>query len=279
MNRWTISLCLMSLVPSCADLGEVDEIEEVPEQMTEEEASDLGEAESLASASEERPCGDNTVAILRDPSGADVVFCTAGDGVVAVGERGTREMPSVIAAQGRPCPRDLYRALAPGQPVPAALDFPCREAVIEERAPVAAEDTQRAAGGYCSASVGPANFKKDHCDVVPNVFTPQHPGGFFYCIKDVLWGWHDRNLAGSLGEEGDGGNERVAACGGPIRFRAWWRWDVGDSWVASLDATVGAGGWWGWGIYEMDGGEDIDVRFRVDSLGGTHRHTGIFEDW
>jgi hypothetical protein len=277
MTRWTLQLCLIAFVPACADLGEVEE--PPPEEAQAPPVGD--ETEALAAATQERPCGAKTIAVLRDHRGADVVFCSAGPGVVAVGERGNREMPTVIGAQGRVCPGDLYRALAPGKPVPREIDFPCVEKAIErpDGEPVLIEDTQRAAGDYCSASVGPSNFKNDHCDVVPDAFTPGYDGGFFYCIKDVLWGWHDRNLAGSLGDEGDGGNERVAACGGPIRFRAWWRWDVGDSWVASLDTTVGAGGWYAWGIYEFDGGEDIDVRFRVDSLGGTHRHTGIFEDW
>ena len=281
------SLLPVLLASACSSFEETP----LPPPDEEEPSEEQGpappvDAEGVAGASDEAPCGERTIAVLHEESGVDVIFCRLADGVVGFGERGPAGVPSVIGDLALACPGDVYRRLRPDSPVPAELDGSCTEVASrkpDERELATPIEPAPWEADWCSSSPGASNFYNDHCAAVVD-HSKNVSGGwdelkYYYCTN-TLWGWHDRNLAGSLGgEEGDSGYERVVACGGSIRFRAWWRWDVGDSWIGSLDFTVGSGGWAHWWIYEANGGEDIDVRFRVDSLGGTHRHTGVFEDW
>lgn len=247
----------------------------------------------LRDASAERPCGDRTIANVEHESGVTVTFCQLDEGVIAIGESGAEGTRSLLAQlHAEPaslCPGELFHAVAPDQEIPAALSQGCDDGESQLRIPeletqrdradalTADADPQTLLGNYCGPS-GPNNFYLDRCVPVQDGLIG-NPNSY-WCINNALWGWHDRTMSSQLGgEEGDWGEETVAACGGSIRFRALWRWDVGDSWITDLDVTIGSGGWYHWIIAETDGGEDIDVRFKVESLGGTHRHTGIFSDW
>lgn len=285
----SLAACTMPL--GCDADGDVewivdDDVERVVEH-------DDAEILPLVAAGHERPCGDDTVAVVQHESGVTLSFCELDDGVIAIGESGPEGTPSVLKQlheePARVCPADLFRAVAPEAVVPAALERPCDDNLELLRAPelrmqaepaaalVGESDPQALLGNYCGGS-GPNNFNVDWCQYFLDGL--QGDPSSYYCINNQLWGWHDRSMSGQLGgEEGDWGEETVAACGGSIRFRAFWRWDVGDAWVTSLDVSVGAGGWYNWTIAEIHGSEDIDVRFRVDSQGGTHRHAGVFEDW
>jgi hypothetical protein len=263
----------------------------VPGGMNPDDAPPVPEA-AVGGASAERPCGDRTLAVVHHATGNTVTFCNLANGVVAVGETaplGTPSLLSRFSPETSLCPRDVFAAVAPDRAIPAAIDRSCERVASRslakqrndlELAPAALANDVTAASA-CNAS-GPTNFHNDHCLAVQD-WSKNYSGGwygtkFYYCIADQLWGWHDRWSTAYIGE-GDTGYERVAACNGSIRFRAWWRWDEGDSWIASLDTTVAANAYYVWYIAEWDGGEDIDVRFRVDSAGGVHRHTGIFEDY
>jgi hypothetical protein len=184
----------------------------------------------------------------------------------------------------RICPADLFRALAPERALPTEFARACDASraeplptdVARRLEPAVVSSAVLTGADYCGAN-GASNFVRDACNDLKTTQTDELRS--YYCISE-LWGWHDRAMTWQLGgEEGDYGEERVAACGGSIRFRAFWRWDVGDSWITSLDVTIGSGGRYTWYIAETGGGEDIDVRFKVDSAGGTHRHAGLFVDW
>jgi hypothetical protein len=289
--------CGLALYTASLGCDTEDDVEDAEAASLEEDAASVqndAEILPLRDASPERPCGDRTVANVQHESGVTVTFCELGEGVIGIGEsgpEGTRSLLQQLHGEpARVCPGDLYRVVAPGEAVPAALERGCDDseplltsAELEahgERTDVltAGADPQALLGNYCGGS-GANNFNLDHC--VPLLLDLSGDPNSYWCIHNALWGYHDRTMSGQLGgEEGDWGEEMVAACGGSIRFRAYWRWDVGDAWISSLDVSIGSGGWYHWVIAETDGGEDIDVRFKVDSLGGgTHRHAGIFEDW
>ncbi len=130
---------------------------------------------------------------------------------------------------------------------------------------------------YCNAG-GATLFDSERCSHVRSWRDADPLGTSMWCITD-FWGWHDRTMSDVRGEEGNLGNDVVAICNGTARFRAWWRWDEGDSWIGSLDAIYGHASLHVWQLEYHGGFEDIDVRFRVDSVdGGIHRHTGRFAD-
>ncbi|HLL85456.1 MAG TPA: hypothetical protein VK420_22480 [Longimicrobium sp.] len=231
----------------------------------------------------DRPCGDQTVDVLRGERGGTFAFCVAPDGQELTFEDGEEGVPSMLDGSGltaAACASEIYRYLAPDREVPEALLKSC-----EGRTPLPEEPrarVQRLAPiqmtlPYCGTS-GAVNFQKERCDAYLPLY-PNDPHSQ-WCITDK-WGWHDRALSWQLaGEEGDYGSEAIASCGGSTRFRAFWRWDVGDKWFTAVDKTVLPGHWAIVSIYTTGWSEDIDVRFRATSAKGAfHRHTGLFEDY
>lgn len=261
-----------------------------------EESALAGGPETAASAAEnvlghdaDHPCGKDTLAVVETGPESAVYFC--GNGVLeGIGEVAPLGTGSAISAHGfkdvsAMCAADIFRALAPDRAVPQRLLESCAAAPpavrqaqaqairAEGRGPSGPPDATIEALNYCSAS-GPANFINERCAAVTDCSVGADCST--WCIAD-LWGWHERALSWQLGEEGNSGEEHVASCNGNTRFRAWWRDDIGDSWISLTDDTIlsGSWGWWYW--YSTS---EVDFRFRADSNPGAgHRHTGIFMDW
>jgi hypothetical protein len=255
----------------------------------------------LAGASADRPCGEHTTAVVEHESGSTLTFCVLDEaGVVAIGESrpiGTASLLSEIGYNDSSmCPADVLRWAAPDREVPAELEAACdptqqrlrttlaEDGTVETHDVDAPQDLQSVlhpdalASNYCGSN-GATLFNSERCSFTKSWWQADPLANSMWCIN-TFWGWHDRSLYGTRGDEGNLGNDTVAVCSGTVRFRAWWRWDVGDSWIGSLDGIYGHGTLNVWQIEYHGGWEDIDIRFRVESNDGVgvHRHTGRFKD-
>jgi hypothetical protein len=255
----------------------------------------------LANVNQDLPCGDDTVAVLKSDAGSQVVFCAHDQGAMSVGEISMtgREILRDIGYEPRnTAPADLYRMLAPGRAVPERLlavsdpaSPPSKQGRAVEYIEIADPILPSMDGlgqpvkplnhnydHFCGPN-GRTNFKNERCGYVSNVWC-QGNCEAEWCI-DIFWGWHDRSMTGTIGEEGDYGREWVAACNGNVRFRAFFRWDVGDAWATKVDVIINPGGLVSWSSSCIDASEDCDVRFRSESADGVgvHRHTGHFSDY
>lgn len=260
-----------------------------------------GEAIPLANVRQDLPCGDDTVAVLKSDTGSQVVFCAHEAGAMSVGEISMtgREILRDIGYEPRKTtPADLFRMLAPQSPLPERLVAVSDPASAPSNKPRAVEYIEiedpimPSSDGlgqpvkplnhnydhYCGPS-GRTNFKNEWCGYVSNTWC-QGNCAAEWCI-DIFWGWHDRSMTGTIGEEGDLGREWVAACNGNVRFRAFFRWDAGDAWATKVDVIINPGGLVSWSSGCTNASEDCDVRFRSESADGVgvHRHTGHFSDY
>lgn len=252
----------------------------------------------LVGATADMPCGDHTTKVVRHESGSTLTFCVLDeDGVVAIGESRPIGTPSLLADIGyhesAMCPADVLRLVAPDEDVPDELEVACdptqlrTHARLNDDGSVEAHEVgmadeltsplDPAAVNYC-ANNGASLFDTYECEDMRDWYWGNPLAHSIWCVTS-LWGWHDRSMYGTRGDEGNVGADVVAVCSGSARFRAWWRWDVGDAWIGSLDGTYANGSLNSWEIAYIGGLEDIDIRFRVDSTGtGVHRHTGRFTD-
>lgn len=233
------------------------------------------------------PCGDKLISTVIHENGTRYYFCILdAAGVTAYGEHAPPGAPSLLTTtHDETCAADVWRMVAPASEVPAELDAACTRTGdspdVDWETKSHGSRPNPATWDYCSGGgVGLANWV--------NTWHPFYiDWQFHYAYNDqahwvieTLWGWHDRSMTGTspLSEEANIGEETIAACSGTVRFRAWWRWDAGDSWIISVDQNVGSGGRFTWNISYTGGSEDIDVRFRSDSVTGVHRHAGVFLD-
>jgi hypothetical protein len=190
--------------------------------------------------------------------------------------RGTSALEILLATTDTDVP--VPRALLAGVDRGLADTAAATRAIVD--APVVTWSGDVGAGAartnYCGAS-GATSFAKNacfHCDPYDDCDD--------WCVTD-LWGWHDRNLGGWMGEEGNVGMETTAACVGQVRVRAFYAEDSGDAWQTKIDKVIGAGTSTTYGlIYHSVAifGQDYDIRLRAESKsgGGVHRHSGYFLD-
>jgi hypothetical protein len=248
---------------------------------------------ALAHADDDHPCGDATVADVTTTNGNRLQLCSMPNGVEAFIETGPTGRASAVraSAPARPaCALELLLATTTDEtPVPAALLSACRDSDLAATAAftrrvvegpvttyVAQADTRTPRANYCGAS-GASSFSSSecfHCDPYDDCDD--------WCITD-LWGWHDRNFAGWMGDEGNVAMETTAACTGQVRVRAYYAEDAGDAWETKVNKVINAGTSTTYGmIYHSVAifGQDYDFRLRAtsESSGGVHRHSGYFLD-
>lgn len=301
-----LTLCCAALAcdpehPDIDDDAPAVEADDAPAALTEQLTEPSTEEIPLAGATADAPCGEHTTAVVEHESGSTLTFCVLDEaGVVAIGESRPIGTPSLLAEIGyndsAMCPADVLRWAAPDREVPAELEAACDPLEQRLRTTIAEDGTVQThdvdapndlqsvlhpdalATNYCGSN-GATLFNNERCSFTKSWWQADPLANSMWCIN-TFWGWHDRSLYGTRGDEGNLGNDTVAVCNGNVRFRAWWRWDVGDAWIGSLDGIYGHGTLNIWQIEYHYGWEDIDIRFRVESSDGVgvHRHTGRFKD-
>lgn len=292
----SVALCA-SLTTTACDSVDPDDSHDADEVVLDEP---VDTEIALVGATADKPCGERTSKVVQHESGSTLTFCVLDeDGVVAIGESRAIGTPSVLDELGyreaSMCPADVLRVVAPDEEVPEELELACDPTELRMNARLNADGSVEtnevgtadeltaandpvASSAYCAAD-GASVFDDLQCDKVRGWYYANPIANSMWCITS-LWGWHDRSLYGTRGDEGNAGTDIVAVCSGSARFRAWWRWDVGDAWIGSLDEIYGSGSLKSWDISYIGGLEDIDIRFRVESTGtGVHRHTGRFADY
>jgi hypothetical protein len=258
------------------------------------DAPDVSAAsQPLAGADDDHPCGSATLVDVAAQNGNRLQLCRYPSGVEAFIESGPTERASAVKtlAPARPaCALEVLLATTSEDvPVPRALLTGCSDASLSDAAtstrqivdaPVLSwvPDTHahEARANYCGAS-GASSFQASecfHCDPYDDCAD--------WCIT-ALWGWHDRNFGGWMGQEGNVAMETTAACTGQVRVRAFYAEDTGDAWETKIDKVLNAGTSSTYGlIYHSVAifGQDYDFRLRAESFsgGGVHRHSGYFLD-
>jgi hypothetical protein len=257
-------------------------------------ADGAGLEEQLIGASEERPCGERTVAGVELPNGNRLAWCVLPNGSELVIERGRIGDspifgPRELRARRPACGLELYLGATPASAaVPRALVDACpgagAMAALAARSivagaliePLVAAPTSHATSpNYCNFS--DSKFQAERCyECSP------YDDCYDWCVPQH-WGWHDRTMSAFLGEEANIAVEVNASCQGSTRLRGWHREDVGDYWGApEYDFYLSAGHWTTTAlIYHSVGifGQDYDLRLRADSNAGAyHQHSGYFLD-
>jgi hypothetical protein len=290
----SLALCVCFIASACDPVDPAEGHDEEETVLAEPSDAEL----PLVGATADTPCGEHTIEVVRHESGSTLTFCVLDeDGVVAIGESRPMGTPSLLEEIGyhesAMCPADVLRWVAPDEDVPEELEVACDPTELRVNASLDADgsvetrevgmldelasEIDPAAVDYC-ANNGASLFDTNRCTSLRTWYWADPLDRSMWCITD-LWGWHDRSLYGTRGDEGNYGGDTIAVCSGSVRFRAWWRWDVGDAWIGSLDSNYGTGALTSWAISYTGGLEDIDIRFRVESTGtGVHRHAGSFED-
>jgi hypothetical protein len=249
-------------------------------------------AAPLVGADDDHPCGAATVADVQVANGNRLQLCSFSPGVeafVETGPTGRESAVKTMAPTRHTSALELLLATTDADvPVPRALLAGADAGLVDSAtatrqivdAPVVtwtgAIETGGARANYCG-SAGASQFESTecfHCDPYDDCDD--------WCIKD-LWGWHDRNFAGWMGDEGNVGIETTAACTGQVRVRAFYAEDAGDPWQTKIDKVINAGTSTTYGlIYHSVAifGQDYDIRLRAESHsgGGVHRHSGYFLD-
>jgi hypothetical protein len=245
----------------------------------------------LKGADDAHPCGAATVADVSALNGNRIQLCVIRPGVEAFVETGPTGRDSAVKAMAptkhTSALEILLATTGDDVAVPRALLAGAEKDIAETAVatrkivdgPVttwAGEVGSVARTNYCGAA-GATQFKNAecfHCDPYDDCDD--------WCITD-LWGWHDRNFYGWMGDEGNVGIETTAACTGQVRVRAFYAEDAGDAWETEIDKTLNAGTSSTYGlIYHSVAifGQDYDIRLRAESKsgGGVHRHSGYFLD-
>jgi hypothetical protein len=250
-------------------------------------------AESALAADADHPCGDASIADVTTTNGNRLQLCAFGPGLEAFFESGPTGRESAVRtlAPARPaCALEILLATtAADTPVPAALVAACADSDLAASATftrrvvdgpvatyVAQPDTRTPRANYCGSS-GASSFSSNEC-----YHCNPYDDCDDWCITD-LWGWHDRNFYGWMGDEGNVAIETTAACTGQVRVRAYSAEDAGDAWEIKVNKVLNAGTSSTYGlIYHSAAifGQDYDFRLRAtsESGGGVHRHSGYFLD-
>jgi hypothetical protein len=246
----------------------------------------------LVGADDDHPCGAATVADVRASNGNRLQLCSFSpglEGFVETGPTGRDSAITTMAPERDTCALEILLATTSADvPVPRALLGGCADVSMVETAtltrtvvdgPVTTwigDFGPSPRGNFCGAS-GAAQFAASGCyECNP------YDDCADWCITE-LWGWHDRNLSGWMGEEGNIGMEHTAACVGQVRARAYYAEDAGDGWQTKIDKIINPGTSSTYGlIYHSAAifGQDYDIRLRATSHanGGVHRHSGYFLD-
>lgn len=250
-----------------------------------------GTIERLEGASEERPCGDRTVASVALPNGNRLALCVLESGSEVIHEGGPlgREAFFDLRARRPACGLELFLAgTGADVAVPAALVNACPP---EHQAEGLAARTIVDAPVLQPLPVLTPTPWVNYCTVSDSTFVSQrcyecapYDDCLDWCVS-AHWGWHDRTMSFSnfLGEEGNIAIETNSSCGGTTRVRQWEREDAGDSWgTPDLDYNLGNGQWTSSGLIHHSAavfGQDYDFRLRADSAAGAyHQHSGYFLD-